>query len=118
MESCFFSDIRDFFKTGVSFTNNIAVSQTYDNSAFRVSYTNTSLSGYSPNSSQYKNILNVNGNIMSTDKKLNVFTSVSYFNNRTKGRQDTGYGDNNIMVKFTQWGQRQLNMNELKDLYI
>lgn len=112
------SDIRDFFKTGVSFTNNIAVSQTYDNSAFRVSYTNTSLSGYLPNSSQYKNILNVNGNIMSTDKKLNVFTSVSYFNNRTKGRQDTGYGDNNIMVKFTQWGQRQLNMNELKDLYI
>src|SRR5574344_2249007 len=55
------SDIRDFFKTGVSFTNNIAVSQTYDNSAFRVSYTNTSLSGYLPNSSQYKNILNVNG---------------------------------------------------------
>ena len=22
---------------------------------------------------------------------------------------DRGYGDNNIMVKFTQWGQRQLN---------
>lgn len=54
---------------------------------------------------------------MSPDKKLNVFTSVNYFNNRTKGRQDTGYGDNNIMVKFTQWGQRQLNMNELESLY-
>jgi TonB-linked SusC/RagA family outer membrane protein len=111
------SDYRDFFKTGVSYTNNIAVSQSYDNSSFRISYTNTSLTGYLPNSSQYKNALNVTGNIMSPDKKLNVFTSVNYFNNRTKGRQDTGYGDNNIMVKFTQWGQRQLNMNELESLY-
>ncbi len=110
------SDYRDFFKTGVSYTNNIAVSQSYDNSSFRISYTNTSLTGYLPNSSQYKNALNVTGNIMSPDKKLNVFTSVNYFNNRTKGRQDTGYGDNNIMVKFTQWGQRQLNMNELESL--
>ena len=110
-------DYEDFFETGVSFTNNVAISQVYDNSAFRISYTNTSLDGYLPNSSLYKNIFSVNGNIMSPDKKLNVFTSVNYFNSRAKGRQDTGYGDNNIMVKFTQWGQRQLDMNELKDMY-
>ena len=111
------SDYRDFFKTGVSYTNNVAISQAYENSSFRISYTNTALTGYLPNSSQYKNTLNVTGNIMSHDKKLNVFTSVNYFNNRTKGRQDTGYGDNNIMVKFTQWGQRQINMDDLKALY-
>ncbi|MBQ9648928.1 MAG: SusC/RagA family TonB-linked outer membrane protein [Prevotella sp.] len=110
-------DYEDFFETGISFTNNVAISQVYDNSAFRISYTNTSLDGYLPNSSMYKNIFNVNGNIMSPDKKLNVFTSVNYFNSRAKGRQDTGYGDNNIMVKFTQWGQRQLDMDELKDMY-
>jgi len=111
------SDYRDFFNTGVSYTNNVAVSQTYDNAAFRISYTNTALTGYMPNSSQYKNILNVTGNIMSSDKKLNVFTSVNYFNNRTKGRPDTGYGANNVMTHFVQYGQRQLNMNELKSLY-
>ena len=112
------SDYRDFFKTGVSYTNNVAIAKAYDNSAFRISYTNTALTGYLPNSSQYKNTVSVTGNIMSKDKKLNVFTSVNFFNSRTKGRQDTGYGDNNIMVKFTQWGQRQLNMNELEDLYL
>ncbi|WP_033148222.1 SusC/RagA family TonB-linked outer membrane protein [Prevotella sp. P6B1] len=110
-------DYDDFFETGVSFTNNVAISQVYDNSAFRISYTNTSLNGYLPNSAMYKNIFNVNGNIMSPDKKLNVFTSVNFFNSRAKGRQDTGYGDNNIMVKFVQWGQRQLDMTELKDMY-
>ena len=110
-------DYEDFFETGISFTNNVAISQVYDNSAFRISYTNTTLDGYLPNSSMYKNIFNVNGNIMSPNKKLNVFTSVNYFNSRARGRQDTGYGHNNIMVKFTQWGQRQLDMDELKDMY-
>ena len=111
-------DYDEFFETGISYTNNIAISQVYDNSAFRISYTNTSLDGYLPNSSMYKNIFNVNGNIMSPDKKLNVFTSVNFFNSRAKGRQDTGYGDNNIMVKFVQWGQRQLDMDELKNMYM
>ena len=111
------SDYEDFFETGISFTNNISISQVYDNSAFRISYTNSSLSGYLPNSSMYKNIFNVSGNITSPDKKLNVFTSVNYYNNRAKGRQDTGYGDNNIMVKFTQWGQRQLDMKQLEEMW-
>lgn len=111
------SDFREFFETGVSTTNNIAVSQATANGAFRISYTNASLKGYLPNSSQYRNTFSVTGNMMSADKKLNVFTSVNFFNNRAKGRQDTGYGDNNVMVKFTQWGQRQLNMDEQKTLY-
>ena len=110
-------DYDKFFETGVSFTNNVSISQVFDNSAFRISYTNTCLDGYLPNSSMYKNIFNVNGNIMSPDKKLNVFTSVNYFNSRAKGRQETGYGDNNIMQKFVQWGQRQLDMDQLKDMY-
>jgi TonB-linked SusC/RagA family outer membrane protein len=110
-------DYEDFFETGVSFTNNVSISQVYDKSAFRISYTNTSLHGYLPNSAMYKNIFNVSGNIMSPDKKLNVFTSVNYFNSRTKGRPDTGYGKNNIMRNFVQWNQRQVDMNELKDMY-
>ena len=111
------NDYEKFFETGLSFTNNVSISQVYDNSAFRISYTNNTLNGYLPNSSMYKNIFSVNGNIMSRDKKLNAFTSVNYFNSRAKGRQDTGYGDNNIMVKFVQWGQRQLDVKELKNLY-
>ena len=110
-------DYEDFFETGVSFTNNVSISQVYDKSAFRISYTNMSLNGFLPNSSMYKNIFNVSGNIMSPNKKLNVFTNVNYFNSRAKGRPDTGYGKNNIMRNFVQWNQRQLNMNELKDMY-
>ena len=111
------SDVRDFFKLGISQQTNIAISQSTDNGAFRISYTNSTLDGYVPNSSMYKNTINVSGNITSFDKKFDVFTNVSYFNSRTKGRQEIGYGDNNYMVKFTQWGQRQLNINELESIY-
>ncbi|MGL5272131.1 MAG: SusC/RagA family TonB-linked outer membrane protein, partial [Phocaeicola sp.] len=112
------SDIRDFFETGVSYTNNVSLSQSTDRASLRLSYTNTDLKGYLPNSSMSKNVLNVSGSMKSANQKLEAFTNLTYFNSRAKGRSETGYGDNNIMVKFVQWGQRQLNMNELKDMYI
>ena len=112
------SDIRDFFKTGVSFTNNLAISQSTDRSSFRLSYTNTDLQGYMPNSSLVKNIFSVAGTATSPDKKLEAFSSITYFNSRAKGRSEIGYGDNNVMVKFVQWGHRELDMKQAKDLYI
>jgi len=110
-------DIEDFFETGVSYTNNLSISQTTDRAAFRLSYTNTDLKGYMPNSSMMKNVVNVSGNATSADKKLNAFTNITYFNSRAKGRSETGYGDNNVMQKFIQWGHRELDMQQAKDLY-
>ncbi|MDU1903530.1 MAG: SusC/RagA family TonB-linked outer membrane protein [Dysgonomonas sp.] len=109
-------DIDDFFETGYSFTNNVTFSQASDNAGFRLSYTNMALNGYMPNSKLDKNSVNVAGNIK-IDKRYELFTNITYINQAAKGRSDTGYGDNNVMQKFIQWGQRQLDMKELKDLY-
>lgn len=102
----------------MSFTNNISLAQATDRTSFRMSYTNTDLKGYMPNSSLVKNIFNASGSVKSADKKLEAFTNITYLNTRAKGRSETGYGDNNVMQKFIQWGHRELDMNELKDLYI
>lgn len=111
-------DFDDFFETGVSYTNNVSVAQATDRASMRLSYTNTDLKGYMPNSSMYKNAFSIAGNVTSADKKLEAFTNLTYLNTRAKGRTETGYGDNNVMVKFVQWGQRQLDMSQLKDLYM
>lgn len=111
-------DVEDFFETGVSYTNNLSISQATDRAALRLSFTNTDLKGYLPNSSMSKNVFSLSGTTTSADRKLEAFTNVTYFNSRAKGRSEIGYGDNNVMVKFVQWGQRQLDMAELKDLYI
>jgi TonB-linked SusC/RagA family outer membrane protein len=111
------NDIDSFFETGVSYTNNISFSQATDRTSVRVSYTNSDLKGYLPNSSLTKNIVNASASATSADKKLEVFSNITYFNSRAKGRSETGYGDNNVMVRFIQWGHRELDMKQLKELY-
>lgn len=106
------SDVKDFFKTGVSLTNNIAVDGGNEDTRFRLSYTNMSLDGYMPNSSLDRNTVSFNGS-SKLGKKVNAFASMTYVNNRALGRPSTGYDDNNIMQKFNQWGQRQLDMDRL-----
>ncbi|HLN73909.1 MAG: SusC/RagA family TonB-linked outer membrane protein [Methylococcaceae bacterium] len=110
-------DIKDFFELGHNFSNNISVSQATEYASVRASYTNSSLTGYMPNSSLDKNSFSINAT--ATDKKVyEVFTNINYLNQAAKGRPETGYGDNNVMQKFIQWGQRQLDMEQLKNFYM
>lgn len=112
------NDIDSFFETGISVTNNVAVSQASARSATRISFTNSELKGYLPNSKQEKNSLNVSAQAFSPDHKLEVSANVNYLNQSTTGRSEVGYGDNNVLVKFVQWGHRELDMKQAKDLYI
>lgn len=111
-------DVEVFFETGVSFMNNISISQATERASLRLSYTNTDLKGYMPNSSMSKNALSIAGTITSPDKKLEAFTNANYTNTCAKGRSETGYGLNNVMNKFVQFGHRQLDVAEAKELYI
>ncbi|SFK65819.1 SusC/RagA family TonB-linked outer membrane protein [Proteiniphilum acetatigenes] len=111
-------DVEDFFETGISYTNNLSISQATDRASLRLSFTNTDLKGYLPNSSMSRNVFSIAGTTTSADQKLEAFTNVTYFNSRAKGRSEIGYGDNNVMVKFVQWGHRELDMAQSKDLYI
>ncbi len=102
-------DVKDFFETGVVFNNNFAISGSTDASAFRLSYTNFDLGGYMPNSEQKRNSVSFNGESQ-ISKWIKGFIGTNYVNTYTMGRPETGYADNNIMQKFNQWGQRQLDM--------
>lgn len=110
------NDIDAFFELGTSYSNNVTVSQATDLASLRVSFTNNTLKGYMPNSSLDKNSFNLSGNI-TPSKHYELFTNVTYLSQEANGRSETGYGDNNVMQKFIQWGQRQLDMKELKSLY-
>ncbi len=110
------NDIDKFFELGTSFTNNISVSQANDNASFRASFTNMTQKGYMPNSKMQKNSFNISGSAK-LNKVYEVFSNMTYMNQAATGRSETGYGDNNVMQKFIQWGQRQLDMKELASLY-
>jgi len=108
------NDVETFFKTGVTVSNNVSFSGGDDKTQFRLSYTNVNTDGYMPNSTLRKNTVSFNGSTRMGDK-MHAFAVFNYVKNEAKGRPVTGYDDNNIMQKFNQWGQRQLDMEKLKN---
>lgn len=105
---CYFID--EFFETGVSLTNTVAVENATSRVSSRIAYTNTVLTGYMPNSKLTKNIVNASVRASSPNRYLTTEVNFTFLNQRAKGRSETGYGDNNVMQKFVQWGHRELNM--------
>ncbi|MCK9167236.1 MAG: SusC/RagA family TonB-linked outer membrane protein [Bacteroidales bacterium] len=108
------NDVKSFFETGVTWTNNVAVTGANDAGSFRLSYTNMTSDGYMPNSQLDKNTVNFSGAHKLGDK-LHASAVMTYIRTDAMGRAYTGYDDNNVMQKFTQWGQRQLDMVRLSD---
>lgn len=108
------NDVESFFETSVGWTNNVALTGANENSAFRLSYTNLTSNGYMPNSELNRNTLNFSGS-SKFGSKLDAFVSLNYIKTDALGRPSTGYDDNNVMQKFNQWGQRQLDMEKMKD---
>ena len=107
-------DVDSFFDTGISYTNNIAFSKSFEKSNFRVSYTNTNITGIIPNSSVKKDNFGINLNSQLADR-LKVDGIINFVRTEGFNRPEQGYGDNSVAQKFYQWGQRQLDYSKLRD---
>ncbi len=110
-------DIEDFFETGVNVTNTVSVENATSRVSSRISFTNSTLTGYMPNSKMTKNVVNASVKGTSPSHYLTTEANITFLNQKAKGRSETGYGDNNVMQKFVQWGHRELDMKQLKEMY-
>lgn len=108
------NDVVDFFDLGAQYNTSVAVSGGDEKSNFRLSYTNEDNDGYMPKSNLKKNTVAFNGSSQ-ISAKLKAEASITYTRTDAEGRPVTGYDDNNVMQKFTQWGQRQLDMEVLRN---
>ncbi|HNX86260.1 MAG TPA: SusC/RagA family TonB-linked outer membrane protein [Bacteroidales bacterium] len=107
-------DVKDFFKTGIGWTNNIAFNSGGQNAQVRLALGTFNSSGYMPNSTLDRYTVNLSATANLT-KDLRAFADVNYISTKTKGRAETGYGDINPVERFNQWGQRQLDMYAQKE---
>ncbi|MDB5231689.1 MAG: SusC/RagA family TonB-linked outer membrane protein [Chitinophagaceae bacterium] len=105
------SNVKDYFETGHTINNNIAVAGGNENMTFRLSYNNTEIKGVMPNTSLYRNNLGLNTSLDVT-KKLTIGANVNLSNNRatrpSQGYQGTATGQ-------VQWFQRNMDMERLKN---
>jgi len=110
------SKVYDFFETGMTYTNSVALTGGTDVSNFRLSFTNSDESGILPNSNIKKNTLAFKASQELNDK-LTVSASANYVNTKGKGRYGTGYDSNNPMQNFAQWFQTNLDFKRLENYY-
>lgn len=87
--------IKDFFDTGTSFTNTVAVSGGNEDGNFRLSFSNTKSNSIVPNSSYNSKILNLGLNHNFTEK-LSIQLNANYSNDHNKNPPVVGQQESNI----------------------
>jgi TonB-linked SusC/RagA family outer membrane protein len=108
------NDYTYFFKTGVNYTNNVAISASNSKGGLRLSYTNMDVKGIYPNSTLKKNTVNLNGNVV-VNRFIDTWINANYVQNSAVGRPETGYGDRNPVQKMWQWIHSNVDYKDLEN---
>ena len=109
------NNIDDFFETGYTLSNNVALTGANEDGSFRLSYTNLANKGILPNTDLERNTLNLSAQYNLTDK-LKATASVNYITSGSDNRANNSYGTENIMYLWV-WFGRQIEMNSLRDYW-
>ena len=109
------NNIRDFFKTGVTYNNNIAISANNELGDLRISFSNMNTTGVLPNVDMKRNTVNLNTGYNFTPQ-LNIRANVTYIKTESANRPAVTYGPESVMYTFA-WFGRQVNMNSLKEYW-
>ena len=105
---------EEFFETGQTWTNSVALEGSNKDGNFSLGYTNLDQKGVFPNSELTRNTISLSAGY-NIAKGLRVSASVNYINTQAQMRNATGYNNNNPMQGFTQWWQTQLDVERLKN---
>ena len=109
-------NINDFFQTGLTLSNNVAVTSAGDFGNIRFSWTNLDQKGILPNTDLKRNTLAMNTSLDLTER-LNVTASVNYMNNVSGNRPAISYGTESLMYLWIWYG-RQINTLNLRDYWM
>lgn len=108
-------NIRNFFETGLTTTNNISISGGNDKNDFRLSYTNLYSEGILPNTDLKRNTLNLSSSFRPVEK-LTFRVNANYVDTDSDNRPTNSYGTENVMYLWV-WFGRHINMSSLRDYW-
>lgn len=108
-------NIDDLFKTGVSNNTNVAFTKNGEGYSTRVSFSNVDWKGVIPNSKALRRYFSINTRF-DVSEKLHLNTNYKYVYRKTTNAGVEGYGGvGNSIYTYTQWFQRNLDINRMKD---
>ncbi len=108
--------VKNFFQTGRTITNNVAIVGSNKDGDFRLSYTNLDQTGIVPNTDLQRNTVSFSGGYNLTNK-FTARAFVSYIKSNSDNRPSISYGTENIMYLFTSWFPRSVKLSDMKRLW-
>jgi TonB-linked SusC/RagA family outer membrane protein len=107
-------NVKDFFKTGVTLNNGVALSGSTDKADYRLSYNNLHQTGIIPNTSQGRNSFLLNSTFK-LSPKLTITTIANYIKDDADNLPGAGgKRATSTMLQFT-WFGRQVDVSQLKN---
>jgi TonB-linked outer membrane protein, SusC/RagA family len=108
--------VESYFQLSNTINNNIGFEGGNQYGNFRLSYTNMYQTGYMPNNNLKKNTVNASGSY-EIKPGLTASALFNYVSTSSYGNTLSGY-NNNVMTNFREWNQTNVDIKELKDIYL
>lgn len=109
------NDVKTFFKNGVTYTNSVSFSKSYENTTARMSISNIQQSGIVPNSGLKRTSVQL-GLENKFNDKLTATGNFNYIRTDGLNRPEVGYSS--IVTQFFHFGQLSLDYSKLRDYEI
>ena len=106
-------NLKNFYETGVTTINNVAIANATNTGAYRLSFTNLNSNSVIPGVDLRRKTLNGSYLFKPTDK-LTVSSSINYMKSASDNRPATKYGSENINYSLVAWLGRQTDIEPMK----
>ena len=110
------NNLKDFYRTGTTTINNIALSNGFEKGNYRLSFTDLRSEAIIPGVNLDRQTVAAKLNFNPSDKTT-VSTSINYVHSSSDNRPSNGYGSENVNYALVGWGPRSLDINSLKQYW-
>tara|TARA_B100001146_G_C16201087_1_gene444724 strand:- start:404 stop:3616 length:3213 start_codon:yes stop_codon:yes gene_type:complete len=109
-------NLKDFYETGITTINNLAVSNRFETGHYRLSFTDLRSESIIPGVNLDRQTAAARLNFKPT-KKSEFNASINYVHSQSDNRPSNGYGSENVNYSLVAWGPRSLNIRNLRDYW-
>ena len=109
-------NLSNFYETGFTSINNIALTSGFDKGNYRLSFTDLQSESIIPGVNLDRRT--VAGHLVFKPvRRLRIASSFNYMNSQSDNRPSNGYGSENVNYSLVAWGPRSLNIGNLENYW-
>jgi len=110
-------NVRNFYQTGVTAINNVAINNSTETSDLRFSYTRLDKTGIIPNTDLRRNTFQTSVGKQLLDDKLSIRANAMFVNSSSANVPNSGYDESSSVQYGWLWYPRQVAIDDLRDYW-